>query len=607
MDEITTLPVGANEQPDSDERTPFGSRADGAGAGRRATRPGLRFREGMHGYMSADGDDFETAYRRGRTDESRFACDLTIVSDDLPLLLRDPSHAAAASGTVLVPDLSPKPLQVSGTFQMFEVDPTSVETTRMWYRLELTAADGRVYDFEGHKVIHDKRSRDIWANATTVFFTVKERGQDQIVARGIARVGLAGLVRLLRTLEVTGVAGATDQWKYRERFAAVFLRMLWRTYARALELAYDFRPAAQVPTRPLTAPQPERHDVRTRDGARVRLTRYHGGDKGPVLMAPGFGVTADSFATPTVPENLVERLTAEGYDVWLFDYRASPVLLSGDSRAADFSIDDVVDYDWPDAVAYVRNRTGADTVQVVVHCVGSMTFLMAMTQGLQGVRSAVCSQLTLHAPTNLVSRLKATLRVADVFQRIGLRLLDSEAQPTGLDKGLDLVLRLNPVLRGERCHNPVCRRIFAIFGPSYRHDQLDEATHRQIHAWFGRSSVSAFRQLSSIVRHGVAVDRRGRNRYLPHVDAVRIPILFLAGEENREFYPSASALTVRALQEVNDRALYTREVIPGYGHMDCFIGHCASSDIFPRIVKHLDAHPSERASRGSSDEGCCAA
>ena len=40
--------------------------------------------------------------------------------------------------------------------------------------------------------------------------------------------------------------------------------------------------------------------------------------------------------------------------------------------------------------------TGAPTVQVMAHCVGSMTFLMAMMAGLQGVRSAVSSALTLY-------------------------------------------------------------------------------------------------------------------------------------------------------------------------------------------------------------------
>jgi cholesterol oxidase len=558
-----------------------------------APRPGIRFRETLRGFMSREGDTFEAAYRRGRVDASTFVYHLTIASDDLPALLADPAHGASVSGTVAAPALSPKDLQVRGTFQLFDDDPTKVETKRMWYRLVLTAEDGRVYDFVGYKLIHGQGVKDMWSDTTTLFFTVSERGGDARVARGILRLGVIDFIRLLRTIEITSTARATDRVRYLQDFLRVFLGVLWHTYAGVLDLDHDFRPLEEPPARRLRAPDPERHEVATRDGARILLTRYRGGPKGPVLLAPGFGVTADSFAAVTVDENLVECLTAQSYDVWLFDYRASPLLVSDvDRRSANFSIDDVAGYDWPGAVDHVRQVTGAPTVQAVAHCVGSMSFLMAMTEGLEGVRSAVCSQLTVDAPTNVVSHLKASLRVADIFQLIGLRVLDTDAPPTRLDKALDVVLRLNPVLKGERCHSPVCRRIFGIFGPSYKHDQLNEATHRAIHEWFGHSSDIAFKQLATIVRKKVAVDRHGLDRYLPKLDRVRIPILFLAGEDNEEFFPSASALTIRRLQKVNDPGLYTRTVLPGYGHMDCFIGRTAARDVFPAIVEHLEAHPS---------------
>ena len=48
----------------------------------------------------------------------------------------------------------------------------------------------------------------------------------------------------------------------------------------------------------------------TADGWKVALTRYQGGAKGPVLLAPGFSVKALSFATDTVARNLVEELCA---------------------------------------------------------------------------------------------------------------------------------------------------------------------------------------------------------------------------------------------------------------------------------------------------------
>jgi hypothetical protein len=44
----------------------------------------------------------------------------------------------------------------------------------------------------------------------------------------------------------------------------------------------------------------------------------------PVILAPGFMTATAAFAADTVSTDVVEYLTAQGYDVWLFDYRGSP-------------------------------------------------------------------------------------------------------------------------------------------------------------------------------------------------------------------------------------------------------------------------------------------
>ena len=60
----------------------------------------------------------------------------------------------------------------------------------------------------------------------------------------------------------------------------------------------------------------------------LRLVRFEGGRRGPVLLAAGFGMSATSFLVDTVATNLTEHLVNAGYDVWLFDYRASTDLPS---------------------------------------------------------------------------------------------------------------------------------------------------------------------------------------------------------------------------------------------------------------------------------------
>src|SRR5690242_21568637 len=101
-------------------------------------------------------------------------------------------------------------------------------------------------------------------------------------------------------------------------------------------------------------PRAEVHDVPTSDGTEVRLTRYKFGNKGPLVMAPGYGNAARAFAIDTVPKNFVQYPGEHGYDVWLFDYRASPDLTASFGQ---FDVDDIAVRDWPAAIEPVRCET----------------------------------------------------------------------------------------------------------------------------------------------------------------------------------------------------------------------------------------------------------
>ena len=104
-------------------------------------------------------------------------------------------------------------------------------------------------------------------------------------------------------------------------------------------------------------PPAEVHSVPTSDGAEVKLTRYRFGNKGPLIMAPGYGNAARAFAIDTVPKNWVQYLGEHGYDVWLLDYRASPELQASFTQ---FTVDDIAMRDWPAAVETVRRETGQE-------------------------------------------------------------------------------------------------------------------------------------------------------------------------------------------------------------------------------------------------------
>ena len=82
---------------------------------------GVRFTERMTGAFSTRvTDDFENAAEAGPDDGSKLTFVLTVIADDLDVLLDDPSHRARLVGTVTAPALSDEPLTVrNGDFGLF--------------------------------------------------------------------------------------------------------------------------------------------------------------------------------------------------------------------------------------------------------------------------------------------------------------------------------------------------------------------------------------------------------------------------------------------------------------------------------------------------------
>ncbi len=551
---------------------------------------GIQFTETMRGYFSTKvKDDYQRAAQQGKQDGSRFEFTLTVTSDDLDKMLTDESHQARIVGSVTAPALSPEPLTVSdGEFNLFITDPERVDTRRMVYRMKLTTKGGKVYYFDGFKAVHNEPGFDLWADTTTLYISVHDGDSlnSPLVGRGIIKIQPADFMRQMSTLEVTNTNSLTQRLEETARFGRFFAGVLFETYGGIFAPSKVFdADAPPRQKRPLRMAAPQVHFFNTSDGVQLRLTRYQGGQKGPVMLAPGFGTSTLAFSIDTVETNLPELLYANGYDVWLFDYRASADLASASTQ---FSADEIALYDWPAAVGQVRTLTGAQTVQVVGHCVGSMSFLMAGLAGLKGVRSAVCSQLTTHPRGPALSDIKTGLHLASFLTVLGVETLspDFDNHADWQDRLYDKVLRLYPT--HERCTSPVCRRILFMYGEVYKHEQLNEATHNAIHEMFGPGNMTFFRHISLILRQGHIVDKHGKDVYLPHVERLAIPIAFIHGADNTFFLPEGSEISYKLLCEKNGSDLYVRHVIPDYAHMDCFMGRNAARDVFPVILAELE-------------------
>jgi pimeloyl-ACP methyl ester carboxylesterase len=326
--------------------------------------------------------------------------------------------------------------------------------------------------------------------------------------------------------------------------------------------------------------------VATSDGTEVGLTHHAGGDKGPIVLAPGYGNAARAFALDTVPKSFADYLAENGYDVWLFDYRASPDLASSETQ---FTVDDIAMRDWPAAIAEVRRETGADSVQALGHCIGGLTLFMAIGGGLEGVRSATFSALAGHPIPTPANRLRAHVRVPTVLRKAGMRTISTDYRPDSLqDRALERVMRALPI--SHMHDSPVGRRIYFIYGDVFDHSRIDERTMTQaVPSFFGPSNMTFFEHMGVMVRKGGrAVDARGRDVYLSNTDRYRMPISFITGSRNRMFLPRGIEATHEMLRAANGPALYTRHVMDGYAHLDLWLGRDAERDVFPIALAELE-------------------
>lgn len=183
-----------------------------------------------------------------------------------------------------------------------------------------------------------------------------------------------------------------------------------------------------------------------------------------MLLAPGTAMTALTYLTDTLPVSFAEYLALAGFDVWLFDWRTSPLLAA---HKKPYTLADVARFDWPAAVAEVRKRTGAEQVTILAHCLSSPALFFALIRGhldTAHVKRIVASQVAIHlrftpvGATKLGLHLEALLPAKGiVHQRLKDRVVFSICDLAG-----SLLAQFQPGIL--RCGNKACYRHAATFG-----------------------------------------------------------------------------------------------------------------------------------------------
>jgi len=615
-------------------------------APRSSNEPEIRYADRVQGWIECDGAtgrrpfqlvlyisaDSVDALLNDRRHETRIV--------GIARIARAPSSSAVEGGAV-------RQLTVTdGTLNVLVSDPRRPDTRLLVYRLALSDAAGTIY-LRGHKTINRASCRQgTWRASTSFAFalhasrTLHEIGpltSEQLtedcresdfagacnwvdvktcarslkeplrpswlnavpaIGQGYVSASPADVLRMVASFEIRREPSRARRAAYLGRYARFFLGHVVQARFPLFQRMQRHDPFNRPPLdvrRALPAdtfPDPSGRK-------RFRLSRYDPagsatGGRRHVVLAPGFGMSTDAFRLGK--PSLVEYLNRERFVVWLLDYRGSDRLAAS---LTQFDLDDLVD-DFDAALSQVHAAAG-DKIHVVAHCVASLVMSMLLLREREKLNtrlaSVVLSSSLPFIDQPLYNRVLAWMRLPQVLRLLGFNpILTSDIDPESSWRArlLDKLLRLQPT--AEHCSSGVCRRTHFMYGEVVRHEQLDRHTHDLMYDMFDRANLATFDHLTRMTRAGHIVDRHGRNAYLkPELHSpesrLTMPITLFQGMENRLFRSSGLRKTLDWFTARDYGDLVQAEPIPGYGHLDLFIGKNAARDVFPKIVKALNREP----------------
>ncbi|PBI96057.1 Cholesterol oxidase [Variovorax boronicumulans] len=372
------------------------------------------------------------------------------------------------------------------------------------------------------------------------------------------------------------------------------------------------------------------------------LSRYHppvrrAGTR-PVMLIHGYGASGSTFAHRSIPGNLVHSLLAAGREVWVLDLRTSIGFPNRPRRY--WSFDEVAETDIPDALRTVQaahatpDEAAPIQVDVVAHCIGAAMFSVAVLRlpGLYAsIGAVVLSQVGPLLRATAFNRFRGY--VASYLQQfIGIDEFDTRPSLTRMKRLLvDGLLATFPYpdddgeaerLREVPGFAAVRHRADAIFGQTMRLHNIGKDTLDALDSIYGFVKVRGLAQVGNYAREEVLTDAGGQGHAVGFEQVGQrfgFPVFMLHGQRNAVFdwrgsYESFWLLKrvfgkdeglprePPQLPEPSDASkpsggdLFLGEgtphqllVLGDYGHQDTLIGEKACIDVFPHIVRFLEA------------------
>ena len=302
-----------------------------------------------------------------------------------------------------------------------------------------------------------------------------------------------------------------------------------------------------------------------------------------IVLLNGFDLSTKPFVAEELNRhggNLATQLHHAGWDVWLFEYRASPLL---DASARYSTMDDIAAFDIPAAVRNIictvsgelKIKEHETQIFAFSHCVGSATLAMSLLSGylrhsggqpqLAGVIFSQFHPLMVGSATAQM-RLQLAAFLSTVLKLETLQFTAGTAQANLLYAMMDRLFasanyappgdpqpgdpqRYRHEAHSECCpqetdlsqYQPAsttCKRMSGLLSPLFEHGQLLPETHKKLDQYFGRSNLGVFLHGAKCVQYERLVNADGQNVYVSEQaikDHLCMPLMLLHGERNALF------------------------------------------------------------------------
>ncbi len=327
------------------------------------------------------------------------------------------------------------------------------------------------------------------------------------------------------------------------------------------------------------------------DGFMLNFWRYKPEKitKGPILLIHGAGVRANLFNPPN-KTNLIEMLAAEGYDVWLENWRSSLEFAEN-----DWDLDQVAKNDHPAAVQKICKETGATEFPAIIHCQGSTSFMISACLGLvPQVNTIISNAVSLHPIVSAFSNFKLKYFVPVV------EILTDYLNPNWGKNAPNLKAKLFKlfvkIFHWENDTN-VGKFVSFTYGSGWpalwELNNLSPETKSWIQDEFGFLPMRFFRNIKD------SIDKRALSPFLPNSKNVKkietyadkppktdARIVFFAGKLNKCFSYESQISSYKFFKKLHP-GKHGFYLLANYSHLDVFFGKNAHIDIFPIMLKEL--------------------